>query len=97
MNNILQIRQRLGLSQAAFGAAIEVSQGNVSHYENDRQEMPIEVARRLIAAAEKLGHVVTLNDIYLPPASGAVTCEELRPDLAEQFAYLRSTGAKQAA
>ena len=28
---------------------------------------------------------------------GAVTCEELRPDLAEQFAYLRSTGAAKAA
>lgn len=25
--------------------------------------------------------------------AGAVTCEELRPDLAEQWAYLRSTGS----
>lgn len=28
---------------------------------------------------------------------GAVTCEELRPDLAEQWAYLRGTEKKEAA
>ena len=70
MNNILQIRKRLGLSQVAFGKAIDVSQGNVSHYEQGRQEVPPEVARRVIAAAEALGHVVTFDDIY-QPAPGA--------------------------
>ena len=29
--------------------------------------------------------------------NGAVTCEELRPDLAEQWKYLRSTGSQRAA
>ena len=28
--------------------------------------------------------------------NGAVTCEELRPDLSDQWAYLRSTGQKAA-
>ncbi len=65
MNNILQIRKRLGLSQATFGEAIGVSQGNVSHYEQGRQEVPPDVARRVIAAAEALGQVVTFDDIYL--------------------------------
>ena len=66
MNNILQIRKRLGLSQVAFGEAIGVSQGNVSHYEQGRQEVPPDVARRVIAAAEALGHAVTFDDIYRP-------------------------------
>ena len=70
MNNILQIRKQLGLSQVAFGKAINVSQGNVSHYEQGRQEVPPEVARRVIAAAEALGHAVTFDDIY-QPAPGA--------------------------
>ncbi|MER2518607.1 MAG: helix-turn-helix transcriptional regulator [Candidatus Accumulibacter phosphatis] len=65
MNNIHQIRQRLELSQVAFGAAIGVSQGNVSHYENARQDVPPDVARRLIAAAAERGVVLTFDDIYM--------------------------------
>lgn len=65
MNNILQIRKRLGMTQEAFGAAIGVSQGNVSHYEQGRQEVPPDVARRVISAAEAVGQVVTFDDIYL--------------------------------
>lgn len=64
MNNIYSIRQRLALSQEAFGKAIGVSQGNVSHYEQGRQEVPPDVARRVIAAAAERGHVVTFDDIY---------------------------------
>ena len=68
MNNIHQIRKRLGLSQAAFGEAIGVSQGNVSHYEQGRQEVPPDAARRVISAAESHGHALTFDDIYQPPA-----------------------------
>ncbi len=64
MNNILHIRKRLGLTQVAFGEAIGVSQGNVSHYEQGRQEVPVDVARRLISAAEERGVVLTFDDIY---------------------------------
>lgn len=72
MNNILRIRQVLGLSQAAIGAAIGVSQGNISHYEQGRQEVPPDVARRLIAAAAERGHVLTFDDIY----GAAATAEQ---------------------
>jgi DNA-binding transcriptional regulator YiaG len=58
MNNIFNIRQALGLSQATFGMAIGVSQGNVSHYEQGRQEVPPDVARRLISAAAERGMVL---------------------------------------
>lgn len=64
MNNIRQIRQLLGLSQAAFGDAIGVTQGNVSFYEMGVQDVPPKVARRLIEAAAKRGHELTFDDIY---------------------------------
>lgn len=52
------------MSQADFGAAIGVSQGNVSHYELDRQEVPPDVARRIKAAAEERGIDMSFDDIY---------------------------------
>jgi len=69
MNNILSIRQRLGLSQAAFGEAIDVSQGNVSHYELGRQQVPPDVARRVISAAAKHGVALSFDDIYITSAA----------------------------
>ncbi|MBK5915132.1 helix-turn-helix domain-containing protein [Rhodocyclus purpureus] len=63
MNNILTIRERLKLSQAAFGKAIGVTQGNVSHYERG-QEVPPDVARRVIAAAALHGLHISFDDIY---------------------------------
>lgn len=74
MNNIHLIRQRLGLSQADFGAAIGVTQGNVSHYERQAQEVPPDVARKVIAAAAIRGLKVTFDDIYSAP--GAIPVEE---------------------
>ena len=65
MNNIRSIRHHIGMSQVAFGAAIGVSQGNVSHYEQGRQEVPPDVARKVIDVAELAGHHVTFDDIYL--------------------------------
>lgn len=63
MNNILTIRERLKLSQAAFGKAIGVTQGNVSHYERG-QEVPPDVARRVIAAAAQHGLRISFDHIY---------------------------------
>lgn len=64
MNNIRLIRQRLNLSQEKFGQAIGVTQGNISHYEAQLQNVPPDVARRVIEAAASMGVVVTFNDIY---------------------------------
>lgn len=63
MNNILSIRRRLRLSQKAFGAEIDVTQGNVSHYERG-QEVPPAVARRVIDAALRRGVNLTFDDVY---------------------------------
>lgn len=63
MNPILHIRKRLGLSQAAFGAAIGCKQANVSHYELG-QPFPTERAKRLIRYAAQQGIVLTFDNIY---------------------------------
>jgi DNA-binding transcriptional regulator YiaG len=68
MSAIQTIRKQLGLSQAELAAAINVSAGNVSHYEVRGQTVPPEVARRLIQAAAERGIVITFDDVY---ASGA--------------------------
>ncbi len=67
MNNILHIRRKLGMTQSAFGEAIKVSQGNVSHYEQRRQEVPPDVARRVIDVAAEHGYRITFDDIYRSP------------------------------
>lgn len=68
MNNVSKIRRLFGLSQKDFGEAIGVTQGNVSHYEQGRQEMPPAVARRVIAAASERGLALRWDDIYGDPA-----------------------------
>jgi len=63
-NNLKLIREQLGLSQAEFAAAIGVSQGNISHYDCQRQEVPPDVARRVICVAQERGIEVSFDDIY---------------------------------
>jgi transcriptional regulator with XRE-family HTH domain len=76
-NNIKQVRERLGLSQAAFAEAIGVSQGNISHYECQRQDVSPDVARRVIAAAQERGVQVSFDDIYVAEGgSGAAANNE---------------------
>ena len=52
MNNILAIRKRLGLQQSEFADAIGVTQSNVSHYENGRNDPSLDVGREVVALAK---------------------------------------------
>lgn len=70
-NNLKSIREQLGMSQAEFGELIGVSQGNVSHCEQQRQEVSPEIARRVIAAARSKGLDVSFDDIYVAPPLAA--------------------------
>ncbi|OEZ91501.1 helix-turn-helix domain-containing protein [Duganella phyllosphaerae] len=72
MNRISDIRAKLALTQKALADALQVSQGNVSHYERG-QSVPPKVAQRLIAFAAKRGHTLSFDDIYGNPAPAAVT------------------------
>lgn len=68
MNRISRIRAKLAVTQKALADVLQVSQGNVSHYERG-QNMPPEIAKRLIAFAAKRGHPLSFDDIYGPPVS----------------------------
>jgi putative transcriptional regulator len=71
MNNLKHVRKKLGLSQAAFAKVLGVSQGNVSHYEKRRQNVPPAVARRAIAVASERNVHITFDDIYAEPLEAA--------------------------
>lgn len=64
-------------SQKALSLAIQEPQGNVWAWLN-RGRVPAEYCPAIERATREAGK--------------AVTCEELRPDLAEEWSYLRSTG-----
>lgn len=72
MNCIKTIRARLQVTQTELAAGIGRSQGNVAFYEKG-QTVPPDVAKRLIAWARSLGHVVTYEDIYGPSDGAADT------------------------
>lgn len=74
MSNIKSIRDRLGVTQAAMADAIGCTQGNVHHYERG-QTVPPDAAKRLIAYAARLGHVITFDEIYAAPAPYAALPE----------------------
>jgi putative transcriptional regulator len=63
MSTVKSIRDTLGVTQSALAAGMGCTQGNVGHYERG-QTVPPEAAKRLIAYAQSLGHVVTYEDIY---------------------------------
>jgi transcriptional regulator with XRE-family HTH domain len=66
-NNIQKIRERLGLSQRDFADMIGVWQSAISHYENERNNVSPDVARRMIDVAAKRGIHITFDEIYATP------------------------------
>jgi putative transcriptional regulator len=89
MNSISHIRATLKVTQQALADALQVSQGNISHYERG-QSVPPEVAKRLIAYAGQRGQTLTFDDIYgkpepaspTPTPSAAVTSHKLAGEAA---------------
>jgi putative transcriptional regulator len=65
MNQISNIRKRLGVTQKSMADGIGVTQGNVSNYERG-QNMPPDVAERLIVWAKSLKLTLTYDDVYGP-------------------------------
>ena len=63
MSTFKSIRQLLGMTQAAIGESIGVTQGNVSFYERG-QTVPPDVAGKLIELARQKGHQLTYDHVY---------------------------------
>lgn len=64
MHTLTQIRRCLQLTQAELAEALDMTQGNIGHYEQCRQQIPPDVARRIIKVAYDRGMVITYDDIY---------------------------------
>jgi transcriptional regulator with XRE-family HTH domain len=64
MSRIREIRKRLDLTQAEFGAGIRCTQGNVGFYERGEQALPVDRAQTLIEFAAAKGLRLTLDQIY---------------------------------
>lgn len=71
MNAFKTIRERLEMTQTEIASALEMTQGNVSFYERDAQDVPPGVAAKLIALAAKRGLKIGYDHVYgaaaLPP------------------------------
>lgn len=63
-NKIKKIRKSLGLSQADLAAELCVSQGLISNYERQINNISPEVANKLISVALERGITINFNDIY---------------------------------
>ena len=72
MNNIKLIRDTLGVTQVTLAEALGCTQGNVSLYEQGQTVLP-EAAKRLIAYAKSIGHVITFDDIYSERATPTIS------------------------
>jgi putative transcriptional regulator len=69
MSNIKTIRESLRITQAALADSVGVTQGAIAHYENDRRKPGLEECRRIVAALNKHGAKVTLDDVFPPSPS----------------------------
>jgi putative transcriptional regulator len=69
MSNIKTIRESLRITQAALADSVGVTQGAIAHYENDRRKPGLEECRRIVAALNKHGAEVTLDDVFPPSPS----------------------------
>ena len=63
MNSIQAIRERIGVTQSAFGEGIGCTQGNVGHMERGQTVMP-PMAEKIIAFAATKGLEIGFDHVY---------------------------------
>ncbi len=66
MNTIKEIRDSLGLTQSDLANELGITQGSVNHYENNRRTPDIDMCREIVAALNKNGASVALDDVFPP-------------------------------
>ena len=64
MNAVKEIRDKLGLTQHELATMLEMSQGNVGHYEKGIQDVPVRIAKKLVSIAKAEGLNISLDDFY---------------------------------
>lgn len=64
MNNIKELRSRVGKTQAELAALLGVTQGAVAHYEMGRRQPTLAVCRKIVSAINEWGSPCTLDDVF---------------------------------
>ncbi len=64
MTVIRQVREEVGLTQAAFGALFKVGQSSVAHWEARQREPRPVVAKAIVRFAASKDIEINLSDIY---------------------------------
>lgn len=66
MNNIKFLRDQSGITQTKLGELMGVSKQCVCNYEKNLSQPPFARVRAAINAVNKMGHQVTIDDVYPP-------------------------------
>lgn len=65
-NRLLQIRQKIGISQAELAQELGVTAGNISHIETGKHGLSVDLAKALVVFCSRKNVPISLDDIFSP-------------------------------